>query len=40
MDDTLKADTDSIHGVPDTGYYIIKCPLATSTLEKWNVQHL
>ena len=43
----LKADTDSkvlrcmaIHGVPDTDYSIIKRPLTTSRLEKWNVQHL
>ena len=30
----------AIHGVPDTDYSIIKRPLTTSRLEKWNVQHL
>ena len=29
----------AVHGVPDTDYSIIK-RLATSRLEKWNVQHL
>ena len=30
----------AIHGVPDTDYSIIKRPLTTGRLEKWNVQHL
>ena len=30
----------AIHGVPDTDHSIIKRPLTTGRLEKWNVQHL
>ena len=30
----------AIHGAPDTDCSIIKRPLTTNSLEKWNVQHL